>query len=77
MVFSGIKIRFFVRYNAIIKPLKPRLSKFRTILTAGATWVAGRMTFHLTQLYRDLLPGLSLGLPMLAFFETQIDDRNR
>ena len=48
MVFSGIKIRFFVRYNAIIKPLKPRLSKFRTILTAGATWVAGTMTFRLS-----------------------------
>merc|ERR1719410_75047 len=51
------------RYNAIINPLRPRLSKFKTILIAGITWLAG----------------LSLGIPMLMFMDVVADeelDRN-
>ena len=33
------------RYNAIINPLRPRLSKFKTILIAGITWLAGNTKY--------------------------------
>lgn len=38
--FHLILFRF---YNAIINPLRPRLSKLKTIVIAGVTWTAGKI----------------------------------
>ena len=36
-----------IRYNAIIKPLKPRLSKFKTMGIAAIIWSLGENKTHL------------------------------
>ena len=45
------------RYNAIINPLRPRLSKFKTILIAGITWLAGiiNLPFFVRYIFTCLL----------------------
>ena len=40
------------RYNAIINPLRPRLSKLKTIIIAGVTWTVGK-TFELYVKYNS------------------------